>query len=144
MTNVHFVLAPEKSSLNRLTLLGLLLQHCLDHGLSPFCLVPDQDYANFLDDYLWSDHFLFLPHCLAEENPKSHAIPLVSIGTNIRDASGHKALFNCTPQALSVFADDATVEHIEWIGNETSEKNHMRDVFRQYQAQKITPKLIRM
>ena len=143
MTNLYFILSPNDSGLNRLDFLGSLLGQCLQHNLSPFCLVSDSDYAEFLDDYLWSSSFLFLPHLVISQ-PQKHILPQVYIGTELSFAAGCQVLFNCSNQALSEFLKDKDIEYMEWMSNDANEKAHMRKIFKQYQSNKITPKLIRM
>ena len=141
MPKVTFIVNSPHSPLGRLELLAKLLQQFLQRGVGCFCLTADSDYAAFLDDYLWSDPFGFLPHAQS-----SYAtIPCqVYIGHELTQAQGCGYVFNCTDQYLGRFLDDQHVEYIEWVSNIDAEKSHMREVFRSYQSQQITPTTIRM
>ena len=144
MTCVNFVLDHPESTLNRLELLGTLLENCLKSATSTFCLAPDTDYADFLDDFLWSERFLYLPHKHVTSTHQLATFPQVYIGTELSYSSGCRLIFNCTNQVLSEFLDESNIEYIEWITNDPSEKSHLRKIFKHYQSNKINPKLIRL
>ena len=127
--------------MNRLAFCGHLLQQWLAQNAAPFCLTPDADYAAFLDDYLWSEAYPFLPHSREPYNPKT---PQVYIGTDVSQAGNCPSIFNCTNQALDLSSAHGSVEIVEWVSNDSAEKAHMRNVFTQYKSQKITPKTVRI
>jgi len=139
VSKVTFVIDHPHSNMSRLTLCGHLLQHYFKQGIASFCLVEDQDYAAFLDDYLWSESWLFLPHHIGEHDP---AFCQVSIGTQREQAKHCPCIFNYTSQALQ--ADNPQQHIVEWVSNEAAEKAQMRTVFAQYKAQSIQPHTVRM
>lgn len=141
VVTVTFVINHPESTINRLAFCGHLLQQWLSQNAAPFCLTSDADYAEFLDDYLWSDAYPFLPHMRADYDPK---IPQVYIGTEISQAGSCPSIFNCTNQALDVSHAHDSVEIVEWVSNDPAEKDHMRNVFTQYKSQKINPKTVRI
>jgi DNA polymerase IIIc chi subunit len=138
---IHFILSAENCQQSRLDLLGTLLQTFLAAHRPCFCYVADQAYADFLDDYLWSDQFGFLPHT---QDKFSDTFCQVTIGTNIADADGCSYLFNCTGKALPDASLQQGMTCIEWVSQQPHEKAQMRTLFKQYQSQQMTPTMVRM
>ena len=141
VTTVTFILSAEDSTLNRLDLLGALLQRFHSLHQACFCLTADTDYATFLDDYLWADRFDFLPHTRTTYQP---TVCQTYISPSLSDAAQCPYIFNCTGQALSTESLDTHQQVIEWVSQHADEKTQMRRLFKQYQAQQITPQIERM
>ena len=141
MATVTFIISAEDCSLNRLDLLGSLLQRFHAQQQACFCLASDVDYAVFLDDYLWSERFGFLPHSCSAFQP---TICQTYISSSLSDAASCPHIFNCTGQALSTESLDQDQQIIEWVSQHTDEKKQMRHLFKQYQSQNITPQKARM
>ena len=140
MHSVTFVIQASSDKRNRLALCAHLLQYWLAQGLSPYCLTPDQDYANFLDDFLWSEDSIFIPHTQsAFQSTRIQAY----IGTKLPHTHHH--IFNCTQQAIDLSNQKYALAIVEWVSQNTADKAHMRTVFSHYKTQhQVTPITIRL
>lgn len=139
MNQVTFIIDHPNATHNRLDLCGQLLRTWIQQHKPAFCLTKDAEQTAFINRYLWSEQFDFLPHSTGIYDP---AYCQVTISDNIEDAGACLSLFNFTNQAVK--NPPKHHEIIEWVSNQPKEKVQMRDVFAQYKAQSITPNTVRM
>ena len=142
--NVHsvtFVIQAPSDNRNRLSFCTHLLQHWIAQGLSPYCLVQDQNYADFLDDFLWSQHATFIPHTQSDFH--EHRVQAY-IGTQLPETQTHRPIFNYTNQAIDLSAQSHPRSIIEWVNQDTKDKANMRAVFARYKACDLNPRTIRL
>ena len=139
MSQVIFIVDQPNAQHNRLALCAQLLSMWIQRETPAFCLTENQDYADFLDNYLWTEQ-QFLPHIQGKYNP---AYCQVTISSTIEDAGDCQNIFNCTNQALNPQKDNA-YDIIEWVSNQPNEKAIMRERFAQYKALSIKPQTMRI
>ena len=132
-SHLVFLLPGANAPQERIKLLYPLLWHWHCQNQRVCVLSPDQAYADFLDDYLWSAEASgFLPHCVASAN--SNLLQTVII-TELAQAQACDILLNSTPTALPGFLPDCS--HIELVAS--AETQPMRQRYKTYQQQGLSP-----
>ncbi len=129
-----FYIAPDNLTHSKDDFVYHTLLQAYQQGNMVGCLSPDNDYSNYLDDWLWSHQdSRFLPHTQLHNEKSSRQI---YISHQPQDLQHCQQVINLTKRPFTDFLEQCT--HIELVTQ--NDKQRQRENYRNYQQQGLQPK----